>query len=298
MAILSALWGASYLFIKVALDDGVPPIFIVFSRTVLAAVVLVALAMRAGVLRVSGRWGELSFLAIVQIVAPFLLITYGERHIASGLAGILVASTPICTVLLAIRFDQEERARGIAAAGILVGIVGVILLFGVDLSGDSETIAGGLMVLLASLGYAIGGLFLKARMRGAPVLGLAAWTSIISAVMLAPAALIGGVPSKVPSLEASASLIALGAGGTGIAFAIYFGLISTVGPKRAALVTYIAPAFAVIYGVWLLDEPLTAGAIAGLVLILAGSWLAAEGRLPWRGREVAIPPPEPVPVSE
>lgn len=304
MAILSALWGASYLFIKVALDDGVPPIFIVFARIALGALVLVPLAIHANALRgVWQRWAPITFMALVQVVGPFLLITYGERHIASGLAGILVAAAPIFTVLLAIRFDQEERLRGVAAGGIVAGIVGVVLLFGADLSGSVHTIAGGLMVLLAALGYAAGALYLKANLRDVPTFGLAAGTMLVGTLVLAPVTLLFGLPSEAPSLEATASLLILGAGGTGVAFAIFFALITGVGPSRAALVAYIAPGFAVLYGVWLLDEPLTVGAVVGLVLILAGSWLAAEGRLPWRAtrsepsRSIA-PEPAPAPRSQ
>lgn len=280
MAILSALWGASYLFIKVALDDGVPPIFIVFARIALGAVVLVPLAMHAGAL--AGVWvrrAPIALMALVQVVAPFLLITYGERHIASGLAGILVGAAPIFTVLLAIRYAQEERLHGVAAAGIVVGILGVALLFGVDLSGDAKAIAGGLLVLLAALGYAVGALYLKARLHDVPTFGLAAGTMVAGTLMLAPVTLLFGLPSETPSVDAVGSLLLLGAGGTGIAFAIFFALITGVGPSKASLVAYIAPGFAVLYGVWLLDEPLTVGAVVGLVLILAGSWLAAEGRL-------------------
>ncbi|MDX6690933.1 MAG: hypothetical protein QOG15_2390 [Solirubrobacteraceae bacterium] len=296
MAILSALWGASYLFIKVALDDGLPPIFIVFARIALGALVLVPLALHADALRgVVERWRPITFMALAQVAGPFLLITYGERHIASGLTGILVSAAPIFTVLLAIRFAQEERLHGIGAAGIAVGIIGVALLFGTDLSGDGKAIAGGLMVLLAALGYAVGALYLKARLRDVPTLGLAAGTMIVGTIVLAPVTLAFGVPGDVPSLKASASLFALGAGGTGIAFAIFFHLIAFVGPSRAALVAYIAPGFAVVYGVWLLDELLTAGTVLGLALILAGSWLAAEGRLPGRRRAVPVSAPEPVP---
>jgi drug/metabolite transporter (DMT)-like permease len=303
MAILSALWGASYLFIKVALDDGQPPVFIVFARIALGAAVLVPLAVHAGALAaVRGRWGPITFMAVVQVVGPFLLITYGERHIASGLTGILVGSAPIFTVLLAIRFAEEERLRGIAAAGIVVGIIGVALLFGVDLSGDSKALAGGLMVLLASLGYAIGALYLKLRLPGIPTLGLAAGTMVAGTLVLIPATLLFGLPSEAPSAKAAGSLLVLGAGGTGIAFAIFFALIAGVGPSRAALVAYIAPGFAVLYGVTLLDEPLTAGGIVGLVLILAGSWLAAEGRLPGRASRSgpsrsSVPAPAPAQQS-
>jgi len=247
--------------------------------------------------------GAIAFMAIVQVVVPFLLITYGERHIASGLAGILVGAAPIFTVLLAIRYAQEERLRGIAAAGIVVGIIGVALLFGVDLSGDATALAGGLMVLLAALGYAVGALYLKARLSHIPPVGLAAWTMIVGTVVLAPAALLFSLPSEIPSVEATASLLVLGAGGTGIAFWIFYVLITGVGPSKAALVAYIAPGFAVIYGVLLLDEPLTVGGVVGLVLILAGSWLAAEGRLPGRPSRTepsrsSVPAPEPAPRSQ
>jgi drug/metabolite transporter (DMT)-like permease len=298
MALLAALWGASYLFIKVALEDGMPPLFIVFARLALGAIVLVPLALRARALpALRGLAGPVVVLAVVQVVLPFLLITYGERHIASSLTGILVSAAPIFTALIAVRYDDEERPHGIAIAGVVMGIAGVVLLFGVDLSGDSTALAGGLMVLLASVGYAVGSLYLKHRLRGVPAVGLAASTMIAGVLLLAPPALFA-LPSHAPSLQSAGSLLALGAGGTGIAFAIYFTLIVDIGPGRASLVAYIAPGFAVLYGVWLLSEPLTAGALAGLVLILAGSWIAAEGRLPGRARATPVAPLEPPPLRE
>jgi drug/metabolite transporter (DMT)-like permease len=135
------------------------------------------------------------------------------------------------------------------------------------------------MVVLASLGYAIGALYLKHRLQGAPALGTAAGTLLVSSVVLLPAAAFT-LPDATPTLEATGSLLALGIGGTGLAFLLFYGLIADVGPSRAALVTYIAPAFALVYGAWLLDEPVTAGALLGLGLILGGSWFAAEGRMP------------------
>ena len=296
MALLAALWGASYLFIKVSLEDGVDPLFIVFARIALGAIVLVGLALRrAGTLtRMRGLAGPILVLAMVQVVLPFALITYGEQHIASALTGILVSAAPIFTALIAARFDDDERPHGIATAGVAMGIVGVVLLFGVDLSGDAQALAGGLMVLLASVGYAVGSLYLKHRLRGAPPVGVAASTMLAGTIVLLPF-----VPFTLPShgieLQTVGALLALGAGGTGIAFAIYFTLIAEIGPGRASLVAYIAPGFAVLYGVTLLSEPLTAGAILGLILILAGSWVAAEGRWPGRSRAVPAAPLEPAP---
>jgi drug/metabolite transporter (DMT)-like permease len=295
MALLAGLWGASYLFIKVALDDGVPPIFIVWARIALGALVLVPIAARAGALReMRGLAGPILFMAVVQVVVPFVLITYGERKIASSLTGILVSSAPIFTALIAARYDEDERPHGIATAGVVMGIVGVVLLFGVDLSGDAAALAGGLMVLLASVGYAVGSLYLKHRLQGVAPVGIAASTMVAGTLVLLPV-VVFALPQHASSLEAVGSLLALGAGGTGVAFFIYFTLISEIGPGRASLVAYIAPGFAVLYGVALLSEPLTLGAVLGLALILAGSWIAAEGRWPGQARITPVAPLEPPP---
>jgi drug/metabolite transporter (DMT)-like permease len=299
MSLLAALWGASYLFIKVSLQDGLDPVFIVFARIALGALVLVPLALRAGAMaQMRGLVGPVFFMAIVQVTLPFLLITYGEQHVASALTGILVSAAPIFTALIAVRFDDEERPHGVATAGVAMGIIGVVLLFGVDLSGDAQALAGGLMVLLAAVGYAVGSLYLKHRLRGAAPVGMAASTMLAGTLVLLPFALVT-LPSQTPELQTIGAMLALGAGGTGIAFAIYFTLIAEIGPGRASLVAYIAPGFAVLYGVALLGEPLTLGAVLGLILILAGSWVAAEGRWPGRARATpAVPLEPPPPVRE
>ena len=298
MALLAALWGASYLFIKVNLDDGMSPVFLVFTRLVLGALVLVPLALREGALAdVRRYWRAVVFIALVQVACPFLLITLGQRHITSSLAGILVASSPIFTALIAARYDADERPHGIAIAGVVTGIVGVALLFGVDLSGDATALAGGLMVVLAALGYAVGSLYIKHGLAGLPPIGIAASTVAVAALLLAPLAPFA-VPAHAPSATAAAAMLALGAGSSGIAFWIFYTLVRDVGPGRASLVAYIAPGFSVVYGVVLLSEPLTAGMILGLLLILGGSYVAAEGRLPGRARATPVAPLEPPPARE
>lgn len=280
LLLTAALWGASYLFIKVALDDGLSEPFIVFARTALGAVVLIPLAIRAGAVRAVRErgWTNLG-LALVQVVLPFALITYGQRWVPSGLAGVLVASAPLFVALLAIRLDQDERSHGSAAAGLVVGIVGVALLFGVDLSGDANTLLGGAMILTAAFLYAVAGFVVKRRFTGVPPEGIAASTIGVSALVALPFALTD-LPSATPSLAATGALIGLGAGGTGIAFLLYYATMRDVGPARASVVAYVAPAFAILYGVTLLDEALTAGTVGGMALILAGSYLAAGGRVP------------------
>jgi drug/metabolite transporter (DMT)-like permease len=278
----AALWGASYLFIKVALDDGVSEGVIVCLRTLLGAAVLVPLAVRAGALRplIERGWWTVA-LASVQVIVPFGLITYGERHVDSGMAGILVASAPIFLALIAVRYDQEERSRGWGLVGVIVGMLGVVLLFGVDLSGDADELLGGLMVLGAALSYSIAVLVVKHRFKGVPPVGVAASTMVISAVAYLPLAL-ATLPTHAPGADSIASLVVLGAGGTGLAFLFFYTLIDELGPAKASIVAYLAPGFAVVYGVTLLDESLGVSTVGGLLLILLGSWLGAQGKLPAR----------------
>jgi drug/metabolite transporter (DMT)-like permease len=284
MAVLAALWGSSYMFIKVAIDGGFSDTFVVFGRTLLGALVLAPIAVRTGALPAIRRHlGWLAFIALVQMAVPFLLITSGEHHVATSLAGILVASAPIWTAIIVAFTARDERLGRVGVAGIVVGIVGVSLLFGVDLTGDTDEILGGAGILLAGLGYASGALLAKRRLTDVPAVGVAGGIMAFSALYLLPTVPFGA-PSQAPDLGAIASLLVLGAGGTGLAFLIYFTLNATIGPSRASVVAYIAPVFSVFYGVTLLDEDLTTGIVAGLVLILAGSWLAADGRLPRRRR--------------
>lgn len=292
LLILAAIWGSSYMFIKLGLDE-MSPAVVVFGRVALGALVLVPVAWRMGALRgLSGAWSVLALVALVQIAGPFLLIAEGEQEISSSLAGILVASVPIFSAILAIFFDPEERADGVRGVGVLLGIVGVALLLGVDLGGAA--LLGGLAVVLASLGYAIGGLLVKKRLRGVQPIGVAAVVLAMSTLMAAPLA-VATAPADLPDGGALAAVAALGVVGTGIAFAIFYVLIARVGPSKSFVVTYLAPAFAVVYGALLLDEEITAATIAGLGMIIGGSFLAAEGRLPGQRRRAAeIPDSDPV----
>ncbi len=147
------------------------------------------------------------------------------------------------------------------------------------------------MVVLASLGYGLGAFYLRRNLSDAPPIGVVASAMGASALMMAPLAALS-FPSEMPGLDTLGSLFVLGVGGTGIAFLLFYTLIAEVGPTRSSLVAYVAPGFSVIYGVVLLDESFSAATFAGLVLILGGSWLAAEGRLPWQPkRAVRVPAP-------
>ncbi|HSD76877.1 MAG TPA: DMT family transporter, partial [Solirubrobacteraceae bacterium] len=255
---------------------------IVCLRAALGTAVLLPLAVRTGALEaLRGRWGWLVVVALVQVVLPFLLITLGEHHVATALAGILVAAMPLWTALLAARFDDAEVPRGWRAAGVVMGIAGVVLLFGVDLAGSADELLGGALILGAALAYAIGPMLIKHRLAGVSPVGFAGPMMAVSALATLPL-LVAAPPPHAPAAGTVAGLVVLGAGSTGIAFLWYYTIMREVGPGRASIVSYLAPPFALLYGTVFLGESLGAGAVAGIVLILAGSWLAVSGRLPGR----------------
>jgi drug/metabolite transporter (DMT)-like permease len=160
---------------------------------------------------------------------------------------------------------------------VVIGIVGVALLFGVDLSCDGDQLLGGAMILAAALCYAIGPLVIKHRLPGIAPVGIAAAMMTVSAALTLPL-LLAAAPPHAPAAGTAAALVVLGAGSTGIAFVWFYTLMREVGPGRASIVSYLAPPFAVLYGTIFLGEELGPGAIAGTILILAGSWLGVGGR--------------------
>jgi drug/metabolite transporter (DMT)-like permease len=280
----AAVWGASYMFIKVALDDFSEGA-VVCIRTALGAGVLLTLAARWGALgqlRGHGRW--IVPAALVQVAVPFMLITFGENHVDSQLAGILVSGAPIFMALLALLFVHAERVQGWSAVGIVIGMLGVVALFGLDLSGSGDQVLGGLMILAAAFCYAVGAMLIRYKLPGVPPVAVAGANMSIAALVSLPLFLTA-LPAHAPSFTSVASLVALGVAGTGLAFLWFYTLIAEIGPQRASIIAYISPGFSVFYGVTLLGEPFTVGAVVGLALILAGSWLAVQGRLPaWAAR--------------
>jgi drug/metabolite transporter (DMT)-like permease len=277
---MSVLWGIPYLFIKVAVDDGVPPAFVAWARVVLAAAVLLPLAWRAGALgTLRGRGRPLLAYAVLEIAIPFPLIAVGEQHVSSSLAAIVIAAVPLLVALLAIRFDPAERAHGARLAGLVLGLAGVAALVGIDVAGRRDELLGAGAVLLAAVGYAAGPMVLKrhlADLDGRAAMGA---SLALAAVLLTPLAALDP-PTEAPPGSSVVALLVLGLLCTALAFVVFGALIAEVGPGRALVITYVNPVVAVALGVALLDERPGAGAIAGLLLILAGSWLSTGGRTP------------------
>ncbi|GAB7042158.1 MULTISPECIES: DMT family transporter [Catenuloplanes] len=274
---VSLLWGMPYLLIKVAIED-LSPLAVVFGRLAVAALVLVPLAAARGTLSaLRGRLPIVAVIALVHIVGPFLLITYGEVHISSSMTGLLIAIEPAVIALLMLRSEPLSRAR---VAGLGLGFAGVAVLVGADLSGDRLGLLGAAMVLLATLGYAVATMLVQRRAADVPPAALTAGTTTISTLVLLPFAVFA-LPTAPVRPVSWAALIALGVLCTAIALLAFYGLIAEVGAARAGLVTYVNPVVAVLLGVALLGEPVGAGTIAGFALIATGCWLST--RAPRRG---------------
>ena len=285
-AAVSLIWGVPYLLIRVAVRHGVPAPTLAWARVTLAAVVLLALARRAGSLpTLRGRWRWLLAYAVAEVSIPFPLIAAGETRVSSSLAAIVIAAVPLIGAVLAMRFDHSERPTPVRAVGLVVGFGGVVALVGIDVAGSGRALLGTGAILVAAAGYAIGPMLIKHRLADLPAAATMGASLAIAAVLLAPFAALDH-PRQVPGAGAIASVVVLGLLCTAAAFVIYTVLIREVGTSRATVITYINPVIAVTLGVTLLGERPGAGAVAGLLLILAGSWLSTDGRLPPGMREL------------
>ncbi len=217
--------------------------------------------------------------AVAEMVVPFPLISFGEEHVDSSVAAILIATVPLLIALLALRFDHTERPTRKRLVGMLIGLVGVAALVGIDLSTDVNQMLGAAGILVAAFGYAVGPMLMKRHLVGYDPRAAMAASLAIAGVLLTPAGLLT-IPGSVPDADALASVIVLGIVCTAAAFVILMVLVAEIGAGRASVITYVNPVVAVALGVAILGESPGAGAIAGLLLILAGSWLATDGRLP------------------
>ena len=278
-AAVGLFWGSSYLFIKIAVNAGVSPGFIAWVQVTLGGTVLVALALRLGLLdSVLERWRWLLVYGIVELAIPLQLIAWGEQRVSSSLAAIIVAAAPLFVALLALRFDQTERATGTRWLGLGIGLLGVVALVGLDVSASGYELIGAFLILAATVCYAIGSMVLKRHLVDLdPRVSMGA-ALVMAAVLLTPLTVVDP-PSAIPSAKAIVALLVLGILCTSASYTFFAILVAEAGAGRALVVTYVIPVVAGALGVAALDERLGAGAIVGLPLILAGSWLATGGRV-------------------
>jgi drug/metabolite transporter (DMT)-like permease len=282
LVLLAAIWGSSYLFIKVGVRDFEPTVLMTLRLLIAGVLLLGFLAAKDGgretVAAVAGAWRTGVVVGTINGALPFTLIAWGETHVDSGVAAIANASVPIFVALLAIRFNPGERATGLKLVGILVGLVGVGVLAGVHPEGGAWAVLGTLAVVLASLSYAAGGLYGQRALGRATGPVLATASMLYGGLVLLPFALFQ-LPGQAPGWKAILSLLGLAVLGSAVAQLILFRMLRLFGAARLSLVTYLIPAFALLYGSLILSEPLRPSMLAGLGLILGG---VALGSGVWR----------------
>jgi drug/metabolite transporter (DMT)-like permease len=288
---LAAIWGSSFMFIEIALDD-LSPAATMTGRLIFASTALLGfLIARRGwgpairSLREFGWPGIV--LGVISTALPFWLIAWGQTHIDSGIAAIGNASMPIFVALLAIRFAQHERVTGFRAFGIALGILGVGVLVGVNPAGGWWGVIGTLAVVLASISYAAGSLYSQHKLGNASNLLVSTASVFWGTVVILPFG-IATAPTELPGWGAIAAVAALGLGGTAVGLMMYLGMLEKYGSSRASLVVYLLPPTALFYGAVFLDEPIRLTAIAGLALILAGVAIGSGLVRPFR-RQAPVP---------
>jgi drug/metabolite transporter (DMT)-like permease len=281
LIVLSIVWGGSFFFAKVAVAE-LPPLTIVLARVVIAAAALHLLVIALGQ-RMPGDfalWRDFLLMGLLNNAIPFSLIFWGQKEIASGLASILNATTPLFTVLVAQAFTRDEKATPAKLVGVGLGLVGVALMIGLDLvSGFGSHLLSELAVLAAALSYAFAGVFGR-RFRGRPPLVVAAGQLTGSSVLILPLALLIDRPwlGASPSLRVWAALIGLALLSTALAYVIFFRILGRAGATNLLLVTFLIPVSALLLGVAFLAESFTVHQLIGMLLI--GLGLAViDGRL-------------------
>jgi drug/metabolite transporter (DMT)-like permease len=279
LAALAAVWGGSYLLIKYALD-GFSAAMIVSARSLIASAVLFAVLHSRGLvpatlrdIRERPKWAVV--LALTAVTAPFLLITFGEHVVPSGLTAVLISPASLFVALLAPFILPSESIDRRQGAGMLLGLAGVALVVGVESVHSLKEFLGALAMIGAAFFYGLSGFVVKGRY-GSLAAVQTSWISVTIAGLITLPIGIATTPGHTPGLGAIAAVVALGAVGTAIAFVIYYELINGIGPARAALVSYLAPGIALFYGAIFLDEKITVAAIGGLVLILGGVAIASR----------------------
>lgn len=275
-AAMSVLWGIPYLLIKVAVDELSPPV-VVFSRTVLAALLLLPYAAATGALRsLRGHWRMVLLFTVLELTGPWLLLTDAETRLSSSVAGLLVAAVPLVAAVLSRLLGDADRLDRTRAVGLLVGLTGVAVLLGIDLRGDLWSAAEmGLVVL----GYGSAPLVASRRLSGVPGVAVTTAALCLTGLFYLPFAIVAR-PDRLPSGGAITAVVVLAVVCTAVAFLVFFALIAEVGPNRALVITFVNPAVAVLLGVLLLSEPLTLGTVLGFPLILGGCVLATRSSVP------------------
>ena len=309
LVLLALMWGSSFLWIKIALD-GLGPIQITQGRLIFGAGFLLVLCAATRLRLPRGRavWGHLLVVSLVGNTVPFALFSYGERTVDSGLAGVLNATTPLWTAVVALLLQQERRPGPMRIAGLALGFAGTLLILA-PWQGSGGTLRGGLLCLLAAICYGVT-LVYSTRFvvnRGISPVALAAGQISAAAGWSLLATPLFGVPPWQVDARVAIAVVVLGLLGTGYAFVLVNRLLIDEGATSTATVTYLLPVIAVLLGAVALGESLGPRVLVGMVIVLAGVMLAQRRRRPAqpplveeRSDEAAVggPPGKLVPVGQ
>jgi drug/metabolite transporter (DMT)-like permease len=278
LVIVALMWGASFMFIKIAVRELAPATLILgrigIGALTLAAILPFVVGARASVAAIRANAGWLVAVGLINVAIPFWLLSWGETRIDSGLASIIQGAVPIFNAVVAFGFFHEVRVTGLRLAGVAIGFVGVALLVGAQPHGK---VLGALAVVGMALCYAVGQLLAGRHLAAAPPPVVAFATTAVAALAVAPAGIVQA-PHHMVKWETIGAVLALGVPLTGIAFLIFYAIIAGAGAAFASLVTYLVPPIALAYGAIFLDERFGFAAFAGLALILGGVALGS-GRL-------------------
>jgi drug/metabolite transporter (DMT)-like permease len=298
LLLLSAVWGASFLLIRIA-GDSFPPLWVALLRCSAGALLLWAVKL-AGRRSLPPRelFPWLLLVALFNNAIPFTFFAWGERSIPSSTAAVVNATTPIWTLLISL-LVQRGHVTGRMIVGVLISFAGVVLVVSGQRNADSSLAAsrgfafGVTLVVLASLCYAIAAVAAKARLKGIDPIGLATTQLTLSSLMLLPAALAGAQPAGV-RVPAIAAIATLGLAGSGIAYLLYYNLLAHVSATHVVAVTYLTPKWGLFWGL-LAHEPIGWTAYAGVAVVIGGVLLlnwnpksAAIPAVPFRGAEATI----------
>jgi len=269
--VVSVLWGVPYLFIEIALREGLGPITTAAGRVLLAAIVLLPITASPGARQlIRERFGQLTILALIEVVIPFSMISLGALTVSSTVAGIIIATEPIFVLVITLVLGRRIPTSAAALLGVAIGFGGVVVLLGVDGSGP-----GAGLVLVASGSYALGAVLVGRWFSAVPPLRVVSPMTLLAApVLVAVAATTETLPS--PTWTGVGTVAVLGLACTAGGFWTFFTLIARADASRAALITYVAPIVAVAAGAILLDEPIGVRTVFGIILIFVGAALATR----------------------
>lgn len=274
-ALVGALWGVPYLFMKVAVEELSTPL-IVFARVLIGALVLIPLAFYMKTLTPALKyWRYILLYAVLEMVIPWSLITSSQRDLSSGVVALLVATVPIWATFFAHYSGDTTAAHRTRIFGIAIGLLGIALIVGIESLNDVANIFALFSVLVAAFSYAWAVNMITSKAPDASGVAINGIAMAISTAIFAPFALTN-LPKSTPSSDAILATIGLGVLCTAIAFWIFFKVLDEIGPARASLVVYPNTAIAVVLGIILLDEKLTLAIAIGLPLVLVGSYFASR----------------------